>query len=66
MKKSIKENQTEQLEKDAFCKGFAYGCRYGYENILHGHMKDSDIIGTWILAQLLFNELKEEQDEKNK
>ena len=56
--------QVEQIKKDAFCEGFAYGCRYICENKSHGRMEGSDVLGTWILAERLFNEL-EEQNEKD-
>ena len=52
------KNITESAE-DAFCRGFAYGVRYGHENILHGKMTNTEIAGHWILAKLLYRELKE-------
>ena len=59
----MKKSNAEK--RNSFCEGFAYGTRYGYEKKLHGRMKDKEISSTWILAESLYNELKEE-DEKNK
>lgn len=50
--------------EEAFCIGFAYGARYGYEEVLDGKMSDSEIGGTWFLSQGLYEKYYKEQAEK--
>ena len=52
-----KIDKLQEANEDSFCTGFAYGMRYGYEDVLRGKMTDSEIRGTWILAKLLYQEL---------
>lgn len=47
---------TETNTRDIFMVGFAYGCRYGYEGIYHGRMKDDEIRRSMILSGCLFDE----------
>ena len=60
LKKKEKRIQElcKQEQKVAFCKGFAYGCRYGYEDILDGEMSDRDIASTSLLSAMLFDRLE--------
>ena len=48
--------------RSAFCQGFAYGCKYGYEGILaDGPIPDSEISSTWIMAHMLYDKLYKEE-----
>ena len=41
----------------AFCEGFAYGLRYGYENKLSGEISHKDKGSSWLLSGCLFTRL---------
>lgn len=53
--------ENENVKETSFCIGFAYGSRYGYENILDGKMTNDDIRSGWLLAQGLYQELAESE-----
>ena len=55
------DEQIRQERKDGFCNGFAYGCRYGYEEVIDGKMPNKEIFSTWLIAGMKFDELEKEE-----
>ncbi len=57
----VLNEETKELRRDAFCRGFAYGCRYGYEGTMDGEMPKEEIFGTWIMAKMKFDKLERQE-----
>lgn len=52
------------MDKNSFCIGFAYGERYGYEEVLEGKLTDREIGESYILAACLYEEIYGKQGEE--
>jgi len=57
-------NEIKDAIETAFCMGFVYGKRYGYEGVLSPEMTNKEMSSHWIMAKKLYKKIIKSKLEK--